>query len=117
MDGHVFQACLAPQFHLDPGLVSWPPASVSEKEVDYLAGRSCVGPRAEDLEGGLSGSALRVQEQNILEGGRENSGLCTSRIGKRLVSKKEYQLPSTIRYRQTIVALEFYNLELITALA
>ena len=40
------------------------------------------------------------------------------RIEKKLVSKKEDQLPSTMRdIVKKIVALEFYNLELITALA
>ena len=75
-------------------------------------------PRAEELEGDSRVAPRRVQEQKILEEGRKGSDLVPRpELGNNLVSKKEYQLPSTMRYRQKIVALEFYILELITAMA
>ena len=75
-------------------------------------------PRAEESEGRPEGSARRVQEQKISEEGREGSDLVPRpELENDLVSKKTYQLPSTMRYRLKIVALEFYILELITAMA
>ena len=73
-DGHVFQSCQAPQFHLGPCLV--PLATSSRKNRSKDVGTSTGLPQGE-IRGELENSRpCRFQNQNILEGGREDSRPC-----------------------------------------